>query len=103
MTKTTKTSLVIATATGAALLTGIWSFYNNPDINGLFTDVEAAKKTLTDGNFTPVQVGGYSAYGCSARSGEWFATHFVAQNMQGKKVQGTVCKTIFGTSRLILE
>jgi len=99
--KTSKTSLLIATTTGAALLSGMWAFYNNPAISDKLTDVEGATQTLKGGNLKPLQVGGYSPLGCG-RS-EWLATRFTAENTSGQQVSGTVCKTLFGRSRITFE
>lgn len=96
--KTSKTSLLVATATGAALLSGIWAFYNSPAISDKLTDVEGATQTLKGGNLKPLQVGGYSALGCGR--GEWVATSFTAENTSGERVSGTVCKTLFGRFRI---
>ncbi|MGZ9097212.1 MAG: hypothetical protein ACXW30_02815 [Micavibrio sp.] len=99
--KTSKASLAIAGVFGAALLGGIWAFHTNPDISDKLTDPEDARRVLVNADLKPITVGGYSPLGCSR--GEWFATRFTAENPQGKIVPGTVCKTIFGRSRLSFD
>ncbi len=69
---------IIACAVGYGVMTG-----ENP-----LTDVEGTTKALKANNFDPVDVGGYSLYGCGS---DLFATKFVAKNQQGKRVNGVGC------------
>ncbi len=70
--------------------------------NGGFTDEEGARKTLTDNNFTPTKVGGYSWVGCGDRS-DIIVTKFEATNLKGDRVSGVVCKNVLGKSGYRLD
>ena len=58
------------------------------------TDVEGSKTALVNAGYTPVKVGGYSAFGC--HKGDIKGTKFTATNANNKPVNGTVCKSWFG-------
>ncbi len=89
---TTKTKAVILLATlfsGAALLA-----------NPYMTDPEGARETMESHGFTNVETGGYSFSDCG-RGGSLWKTKFTATGLDGKKVEGLVCKGL-GGSKFVL-
>ena len=67
-----------------ALAGTLLAAFNNP----FWTDEDGAAKALKAQNYEPVQVGGYSLFGCETV----YATKFVAKNNKGETVKGVVCK-----------
>lgn len=57
------------------------------------TDESGAIKLLESQGYTNIQITGYDAWACG--QGDDLATGFVATNMAGNIVKGTVCSGLF--------
>lgn len=64
----------------------------------ILTDVDGTTYALKANNLKPIKVGGYSFNGCG--KGDFFATEFVAENQQGKRVYGVGCSNLFKATTL---
>lgn len=56
------------------------------------TDPEVARNALDDAGYSDIQIGGYTAYGCS--EDDAYHTEFTAKNIRGKSVSGVVCSGV---------
>ncbi len=67
--------------------------------SGMLSDEGLGKNSTTDAlkanDFTPIEVGGYSWFGCSSRKYEMLRTKFTAVASNGKTYTGVFCKGPF--------
>lgn len=57
------------------------------------TDPQGAKEVLEAQGFTDIKTTGYKMFMCSEK--EVYSTGFVAKNINGKTVEGSVCAGMF--------
>ncbi len=81
--------LFCTVAAGAAGAAGVLIF---SDVEVL-TDVDGTKNALRGMGLTPINVGGYTPYGCS--QDDVYHTKFTARNLQGEIFTGVGCSAPF--------